>query len=268
MQTDQVGQFTVVRREPDRCGDKMLLEGKSALVTGAARGIGAATAIALAQEGARVLINYRSREDAARRVLESIQSSGGTADLFQADVADRTRVAEMMACARERFGSLDILVNNAGESSPLAILDITPGEWDRIIAVNLTGVFNCLQAAIPIMLEAGGGTIVNVATMGVRFGSVGGAHYAAAKGGVVAFTRSAARELAPKNIRINAVSPPLTETDLGLSVFPRVDRAAYESTIPLGRLARADEVAGVIVFLASPRSSYITGETIWVSGGR
>lgn len=244
------------------------MSGRVAIVTGASRGIGAATARRLAALGAAVVVGYRSGSAGAEEVVASIRSQGGQAVACAGDVACPEAADTLVQAAVGAFGRLDILVNNAGEAPMARLRSITDGEWRRVLAVNLDSVFYCTRAAIPLLETAGGGAVVNVATLGVRTGGMAGAHYIAAKGAVVAFTRSAAREVAPLGIRVNAVAPPLTDTQMGRSALEQVSVEQVLGRIPLGRLARPEDIAEVIAYLAGPGAAYITGETIWISGGQ
>lgn len=239
-----------------------------AIVTGASRGIGAAIANALAAEGFDLGINFLSREAEAHRVVGSVEAQGAKALAIQADVSDRKQVSIMVQTMLQRFGRLDALVNNAGMAQLVPFLEITDEYWERILAVNLRSVFLCCQAVVPEMMRQGGGRIVNVASMGVRTGGLAGAHYVAAKGGVVAFTRSLAAEVVRFGILVNAVAPPLTATEMGREALAQKGAEAIIHQLPLGRVAHPEEVAAVAAFLCSSRASYITGETFWVSGGR
>jgi len=227
------------------------LEGKVALVTGAGRGIGAAIADRFAAEGARV---YRG------------DIAGGD---IRMDVRDRAQVAAAMETIRARHGGLDILVNNAGLICTGAA-DKTPGEeWDRLVATNLTGLFNCIQAAIPLMAGRAGASIVNLASVSAEKGggAIGNVWYGTTKAGVVALTKGLGRELGPKGIRINAISPAVVDTDMTHAMLATELGQKAIARIPLGRLAERADVAKAAVFLASEDASFITGETIAVDGG-
>jgi 3-oxoacyl-[acyl-carrier protein] reductase len=245
------------------------LAGKVAIITGASRGIGAATARVCAREGARVVVNYNRYREGAEAVAAAIIADGGEAITCQADVAQRGDVRQLVERTVEAFGRIDVLVNNAGVAQHVrSIMDVTEADWQRMLAVNLSGVLYTVQAVYPLMRAQGYGSIVNLASIGVRVGTIAGAHYAATKGGVVALTLSLAKEFGPHGVRINCVAPPLVETDMGRGAFTLIDRDEYVRGTPLRRIGTAEDVAEVVAFVASDRSAYLTGETIWVSGGR
>lgn len=228
------------------------LRGRTALVTGAARGIGAAIAALFAEHGATVF-----RADVA------------TGAGLRMDVTDRAAIVESVRKIQAESGGPDILVNNAGllANGPY---DATGGEeWDRLVAVNLTGVYNCVQAAAPAMRRAGGGAIINIASVSHEKGggAFGNVWYGATKAGVVAMTKGLARELGPYGIRVNAIAPSVVETEMVGALLSAEARARIVQRIPLGRLARLDDVAQLALFLASDAASFITGETIAVDGG-
>jgi len=237
------------------------------VVTGAQVGIGAGTAIAFGRLGAQVVVNYVDDERAAQDVAQAVRDAGGDAVCVQADVASASDVERMFDTVRERCGGIDALVNNAGIFPRKSFLDMTDEQWDRVLDVNLKGSFRCARAAARMMVSVGkGGAIVNVASSAVR-GRKLGVHYTASKGGVIAMTKSMALELAPHRIRVNAVAPGTTDT-----AQPRVEHSeaalqAIAQQIPLGRMAQPDDIADVVVFLASHGSRFITGQTLYVNGG-
>lgn len=244
------------------------LKGKVALVTGGSRGIGRAIALHLAAEGASVAVNYLERADAAETVVAEIRQAGGTAAALRADVADPRAVVATVERTLTEFGRVDILVNNAGISGGRRGVEaVTPEIWRRIMAVDLDAVYLCSRAVIPAMREHGGGRIVNVAARVGLTGIAGFAPYAAAKGGVIAFTKSLAKEVAKDAITVNAVVPGATRTDFISFLTPEQLEAAAKA-IPVGRIAEPDDVARVVVFLASAQAGYITGEAIGVLGGQ
>jgi meso-butanediol dehydrogenase/(S,S)-butanediol dehydrogenase/diacetyl reductase len=242
-------------------------EGKVALITGAASGIGAATARRFAAEGARVMLGDVDEAGLAA-VAEQIDGSGEAVGTHAADVSDRAQVEALTAAAVERFGRLDIVFNNAGVGTYGKTPDRDPDAWHRVIDVDLHSVFYGCRAAIPHLRAAGGGAIVNTASISGLFGDYGLAAYSAAKGAVVNYTRTAAIDHARENIRINAVCPGPIDTTLTapLMAHPKLS-ADYRELIPMGRVGRAEEVAGAVVFLASEDASYVTGAMIVVDGG-
>ncbi len=239
---------------------------KIALVTGASRGIGAATATRLAQQGYEIVVNYLSQVERARAVVQQIESLGRKAIAVQADVSDYAHVQRMIETTVQEFGELHILVNNAGYSSHGGLEQLLVDEWQKMIAVTLNGAFYCAKLAVPYMRQAGWGRIINLCSLRAMTGSSHGAHYAAAKAGLIGLTKSLALELAPHHITVNAVAPGYTDTEMNRkSLAEKGDR--IRSSIPLKRVARPEEIASVIAFLCSDAASYITGETINVNGG-
>ncbi len=239
---------------------------KLALVTGGSRGIGAATALKLAAMGCDVAISYRTQRLRAEEVAAEVERLGCKAAVLQADLSDPMRARELVREAAEALGGLHILVNNAGYSQHADFHELSLEDWDRMIRVALTAPFVAAQAAFPYMREAGFGRIVNVSSLRALAGSPHGAHYAAAKAGLIGLTKSLALELAPYGITVNAVCPGYTVTDMTREALARMGDE-IKSKIPLGRAADPKEVAAVIAFLCSDEASYITGETISVNGG-
>jgi acetoacetyl-CoA reductase/3-oxoacyl-[acyl-carrier protein] reductase len=241
------------------------LDGKTALVTGASRGIGRAIVIELAREGAKVALNYQSNDAAAREVADAITKAGGTCLLVKANLADPREARGMVKKVADQFGHLDILVNNAGITRDKQIGKMTDEEWLEVIQTNLNGMFFCTSAAIPIMTAQSYGRIVNVSSMNGQVGAFGQANYSASKGGVIAFTRTAAVELARCGITVNSVSPGYTETDMFAKV-PGDIQAQIKAKIPLRRFAQPEEIARAVIFLVAD-GDYITGQVIGVNGG-
>ena len=242
------------------------LGGKVALVTGGGRGIGRACCQALARLGATVIINYRRSREAAEGLEKEIVGEGGGARAYQADVSDSAAVDAMFSFIAQEYRRLDILVNNAGIVQDTLLLSMTIQDWASVQATNLTGAFLCTRHAVEMMLRQGGGKIVNIASASADVGGRGQTNYAAAKGGLVAFSRAGAVELARKGIRINAVLPGIIETDMSLQVRQRASAKLLER-IPARRFGRVEEVAALVAFLVSDASDYIVGQAIAVDGG-
>jgi 3-oxoacyl-[acyl-carrier protein] reductase len=243
-----------------------MLSGKVALVTGAARGIGRATAEALAGEGASVVV-ADVMEEAGRAAAAAIAQGGGRAHFEALDVTDAASVERVFAATRERFGGLDVMVNNAGIVRDARLVKMTVEQWDRVIEVNLKGVFLCGQAAARAMIDAGhGGSIINISSVVGLYGNFGQTNYAAAKAGVIGMTRTWARELGRSGIRVNAIAPGFIATEILQDMPPKVIDAMKERT-PLGRLGTPADVAQACVWLASDRASFVTGAVVSVDGG-
>jgi 3-oxoacyl-[acyl-carrier protein] reductase len=242
------------------------LQGQVALVTGASRGIGRAIVQRLAREGALVLINYVHQQAAAEETRAAIIADGGQAALCRFDVANSVDVTAAIQAALERYSKIDILVNNAGLSIDNLLLRLKEDEWDRVIDVNLKGVFLCTKAVVRSMLKQKSGRIINVTSVVAQTGNAGQAAYTAAKAGVIGFTKTMAKELASRAITVNAVAPGFIETDMTGSLPDQV-KSGYLSLIPAGRWGTAAEVAEVVAFLAGPLAGYITGQVININGG-
>ena len=235
-----------------------------ALVTGASRGIGKAIALALAAEGAKLVINYARSAEAAEAVVQEIQQSGGEAIALQADVSEEEQVDRLIKAAKEKFGRIDVLVNNAGITKDTLLLRMKPADWSAVIDLNLTGVYLCTRAVSKLMLKQKSGRIINISSIVGEMGNPGEANYAAAKAGVIGFTKAVAKEVASRGITVNAVAPGFIETDMTHGL----DSEDLLKFIPLSRLGQADEVAGTVRFLATdPAAGYITGQVINVDGG-
>ena len=240
--------------------------GKVVLVTGASHGIGRGIARAFAREGAQVAVNYAHDEAAALAVVAAIASQGGRAIAVKADVTAGAEVRAMVERVESELGPLDVLVNNAGVVRRGGLFAITEEMWDEVLDVNLKGTFLCAQAVAQGMVARGGGVIVNIASMRGVEGAASSMHYAAAKAGVIALTKSLAKELAP-HVRAVGVAPGYVDTRIqaGLSLE---QRQAVETGTPLGRFGTEEDIAGAVLFLASERASYVTGQTLLVDGGR
>ncbi len=239
------------------------LSGKVALITGAARNIGAGIATELAAAGAAVAINVRTLSDEADALAAGINDHGGRAMVLPADVGDPEDVEALIQAVESRFGRLDILVNNASSRAYRPLEELTVADWRDVMASNLDAAFFCAQAAVPVMRRSGGGAIVNIGGQAAHSGGAGRAAIAAAKAGLIGLTRALAIELAPAGIRVNCLSPGIIET--GRELTPALAQAA--ARIPLGRLGEIGEIAATVRFLCSPGGAYITGQTIQVNGG-
>jgi 3-oxoacyl-[acyl-carrier protein] reductase len=244
-----------------------ILSGKVALVTGGSRGIGRAITLALAGQGCQVFCCYRSDHAAAEQLCQEAAAQGWRVTATQADVSERSAVDALVADLLAQHSRMDILVNNAGLFPRTPVVEMSDDEWERVLRTNLTGAFYCARAVLPSMIQAQSGAIINIASIAGQRGSAYHAHYAAAKGGLIAFTRSLAREVIAHNIRVNAVAPGRIETDLLTAQADGTERARWLADTPIRRLGTAEEVAAAVLFLASPASSYIVGETLSVNGG-
>jgi 3-oxoacyl-[acyl-carrier protein] reductase len=242
------------------------LKDKVALVTGASRGIGRSIATTLAGAGALVVINYKSNVVAADDVVNAITAAEGRAAAIQADVSDAAEVEQLFKQVLDRYGKIDILVNNAGITRDTLLLRMKEEDFDAVLQTNLRGVYLCTKAALRPMTKARGGRIINITSVVGLMGNAGQANYAAAKAGIIGFTKAAAREMASRNITVNAVAPGYIETEL-TGVLSETVRQAILENIPLGRLGQPQDVADLVCFLASDAAGYITGQTLTVDGG-
>lgn len=245
---------------------KDMLKGKVALVTGASRGIGRAIALALAENGAAVAVNYSSSESSALEVAELIRKNGGKAEIFKAGINIETEVEEMFSAIEKSLGPIDILVNNAGITKDNLLMRMKTDEWDSVIDVNLKGTFLCTRRAVRGMMKNRYGKIINISSVVGFTGNAGQFNYSATKAGVIGMTKTAALEFASRGIRVNAVAPGFIETDMTASL-PDDVKAAYMEKIPLKSLGRPEDIANAVVYLASPLSDYMTGQTLHLNGG-
>ena len=236
------------------------------LVTGGSRGIGEAISLTFGKSGYAVAVNYNSNRQKAESVVSSIKDAGSDAIAIKADVSKADEVFRMVDTVVEKYGRLDVLVNNAGMAKGGLLMLMDDKDWDNVIDINLKGVFNCCKAAVRQMIAQKKGAIINVSSLSGITGLSGQSDYSAAKGGVIAFTKAIAKELAQFGILVNAVAPGIIDTEM-IGDIPDTVKKRFLEAIPLKRFGRPEEVAGIIKFLASPEASYITGETIVVSGG-
>lgn len=243
-----------------------MLNGKVALVTGASRGIGRAIALELATAGADVVVNYAGSEAAAAETVAKVKELGRQAIMVQANVGKTEEVESMFKTVLDQFGRIDILVNNAGITRDNLIMRMKEEEWDDVITTNLKGVFSCIKAATRPMMKQRSGRIINITSVVGVLGNAGQANYVAAKAGVIGLTKTTARELASRNITVNAVAPGFIDTDM-TKALPKDLQTSLLGQIPLGRLGQAEEIAKVVAFLASDAASYMTGQTLHVDGG-
>ncbi|MCC5222040.1 3-oxoacyl-[acyl-carrier-protein] reductase [Staphylococcus aureus] len=239
---------------------------KSALVTGASRGIGRSIALQLAEEGYNVAVNYAGSKEKAEAVVEEIKAKGVDSFAIQANVADADEVKAMIKEVVSQFGSLDVLVNNAGITRDNLLMRMKEQEWDDVIDTNLKGVFNCIQKATPQMLRQRSGAIINLSSVVGAVGNPGQANYVATKAGVIGLTKSAARELASRGITVNAVAPGFIVSDMTDALSDELKEQML-TQIPLARFGQDTDIANTVAFLASDKAKYITGQTIHVNGG-
>lgn len=239
---------------------------KTALVTGASRGIGKAIAVALAKEGYNVILNYRGSEASANEVLQTIEASGGQGQLYKANVADLADVQKMMDDVIKTYGGIDVLVNNAGITKDQLMLRMTEDDFDQVIDINLKGTFNCIKAVSKSMLKRRTGCIINISSVIGLIGNAGQANYAASKAGIIGLTKSIAKEFAPRNILVNAIAPGFIKSDMTEELSDQVKEEIMKH-IPLNALGDPEDVANMVLFLASDKARYITGQVFAVDGG-
>ena len=242
------------------------LKDRVALVTGGSRGIGRAIALELAARGAAVVVNYHKSPDAAVEVVKQILDAGGKAAAMQADVSDFKQAEALVKFAVETFGDLSILINNAGITKDTLIMMMSEADWDSVIATNLKSTFNCSKAAVKHMMRKRYGRIINMASVAGQMGNPGQVNYSASKGGQIAFTKSLAREVAARNITVNAIAPGFVDTEI-LNAMPAGTLEAALKMVPLARTAKPEEIAYAAAFLASDQAAYITGQVLGVDGG-
>lgn len=244
----------------------MVLNDRVAIVTGSGRGIGRAIALELSAAGAKVVVNYAGRVDKAEETVKLIREAGGECIAIQADVSQTADVDRLIKTTLDHFGKIDILVNNAGITRDSLLLRMKEADWDVVLATNLKGVFLCTKAVSKGMLKQRSGVIVNISSVVGLSGNAGQANYAAAKAGIIGFSKSIAKEFASRGIRVNAVAPGYISTDM-TEVLAEGMQTEVLRAIPLGRLGTPEDVAKVVRFLVSPEASYITGQTLCVDGG-
>ncbi|MEU1463070.1 SDR family NAD(P)-dependent oxidoreductase [Streptomyces sp. NPDC005727] len=240
------------------------LKGRHALVTGGARGIGRATVLALAEQGAAVTACYVNESEQVGTLRAELAQLGADGTLVRCDIADHGQAARLSAGAREQYGPIDVVVNNAGVISHLPLTDLSPDEWHRVLDTNLSGMYHVIRGALPHLTKAA--SIVNISSAVAHHGMPAAAHYVASKAGVMGLTRALAKELGPRGVRVNCIASGLVETDQMKAVTAE-GRAAYEQRISLRRLGRPAEIADAVLFLASDAARYVTGATLDVDGG-
>lgn len=243
-----------------------MLNGKCAIITGASRGLGKAIALKLASLGTNIVLNYRSSEKEAIDVENEIKEMGVEVLSIKADISKLAEVENLVAAAKEKFGSIDIIVNNAGITKDGLILRMKEEDFDSVIDVNLKGVFNCLKSITPIMVKQKHGKIINISSVVGISGNAGQVNYAASKAGIIGMTKSLAKEVGSRGINVNAVAPGFIETDMTDALGDKV-KDELKKGIPLKKFGKAEDVANVVAFLSSESSDYVTGQVIQVDGG-
>ena len=246
--------------------DSLSLEGRVAIVTGASRGIGKAIAMLLARRGAAVVVNYNQSAQAAGQLVAEINMMGGKALAVHADVSQMGQAQQLVKAAIDGFGGLDILVNNAGITRDTLIMMMSETDWDEVLAINLKSTFNCSKAAVRHMMRKRYGRIINITSVSGQMGNPGQTNYSASKAGQIGFTKALAREVAARNITVNAIAAGYIETDIWAKV-PEEGRQAALSLIPIGRKGQPEEIAYAAGFLVSDQAAYITGQVLGVDGG-
>ncbi|WP_438799878.1 3-oxoacyl-[acyl-carrier-protein] reductase [Alkalicoccobacillus porphyridii] len=244
----------------------MILQDQVAIVTGASRGLGQAIAMELAEQGAKIVVNYAGSKERAEQVVKDIEDAGGEALAIQANVANTEEVQALIKQTVEAYGRIDILINNAGITRDNLLIRMKEDDWDAVVNTNLKGVFNCAKAVSRQMMKQRYGRIINVSSVVAVMGNPGQANYVAAKAGVIGLTKSMAKELANRNIHVNAIAPGFIESDM-TDVLTDEVKEQYLSQIPLGAFGQSKQVASVVRFLASSDADYMTGQTLHVDGG-
>lgn len=244
----------------------MVLQDKIVLVTGASRGIGKAIALELAKHGAKVAVNYSSSEQGALEVAETIRKNGGTAEIFKARVNVEEEVEQMFQAIEEKLGLIDVLVNNAGITKDGLLIRMKTDDWDNVVDVNLKGAFLCTRSAAKIMMKKRYGKIINLSSIVGFAGNAGQFNYCATKSGIIGMTKSAAIELGGRGIRVNAIAPGFIDTDMTASLPDNI-KESYMEKIPLKAFGKVEDIASAVLYLASPASDYMTGQTLHLNGG-
>lgn len=247
--------------------ERKILKDKIVVITGSSKGIGRSLADIFSQAGADVVVNYYREKDEAIKTKSIIESNGSRALLFKADVGNIVEVKEMVEGIMSAWGKIDILINNAGITQPTFFLNISEDDWERMISIHLTGTFNCCRHIVPLMIERKQGKIINMSSVVGKNGAIGaGAHYCAAKAGIIGFTKALANQLAPYGIQVNAIAPAMIDTEM-IRWRSREQLRIHLQSVPLGRIGSVEEVAGAALFLASDYANYITGYTMDINGG-